>query len=158
MRYVAVAIGSGLLGILAAVVAVAILVTGREPFNSWWLVSGIVLPVFGVVYGPLIYTYVHLSHGTPTAEGARRLPFVLVGTSLAALGYYACHVELASIHFGKDFWFLFANPTEAPEISTWGSNRIGRISQHLDTPLNALLIGSPLGALGTYALIRQVWD
>jgi hypothetical protein len=119
--------------------------------------------MFGVVYGPLILTYYLQPRGAKlrsTAEGAHWFPFVVLGTAFAVLGYYSCKIEIASQHSGSGFWTVFMNPAQAPEITTWGCSRLGICREHTAaaTPLEALIGGSIIGALGTYALIRQVWD
>ena len=73
MRYLVIAAGLGVVGVVAAGLTARAIGTESEPFSTWWLVLGVILPVFGVVYGPLAFTYYLQSRRVklrPTAEGA----------------------------------------------------------------------------------------
>jgi hypothetical protein len=168
MRYLALAVGLGAAGIIAAVAIVRAMGAGSGPVSIWWLVQGSVFPIFAVVYGPLLLTYWQSTRAKTrhrrekfrrTAEGAHWFPFVSLGAALAALGTYACSIELASLHSESGFWTLFMNPAEAPEVATWGRSQLGRYSLHTNAPsLFDLAFGGALGASGTYVLIWQAWD
>jgi hypothetical protein len=159
MRYIAVAVGVGLAGVALAAALVGTVNAGSGPFSSWWLVSGIIFPVFGVVYGPLMVSaYDRGARSKHTVGGARWIPFVLIASALAVLGYYACSIGLASLQSEHGFFYLLGHPAEAPAVTTWGVSQLGRISEHANAPFDALVIGAPLGALGSLALIWQTWD
>jgi hypothetical protein len=157
-RYFVIALALGAVGIIVAILLVRAIGSGREAIWFGWLALGVICPVLGVVYGPLMLTsYLRPSRGKVhhTAEGAHRFPFVLLGTVFGALGFHSCFIELASLHSESGFWTLFTNPLEAPELALLSRHSMGTwYNKHSDTPLELLVFslagGSVLGALGTY--------
>jgi len=155
MRQLSFAALVGLVGGLLAVPVVAWLASGESSVSGPALSGVAMLPIFGVAAGTyLAHRSAPAACPWPVESLAARVPFMVLGAVLGALGAYLGYAQMAAVWYDLQFMTLVMDPSQLPVLGQ--ESRYG--GRSVEQPVWAYMIGYTLvGGWVTGEAIKARW-